>query len=275
VYVLLPENTKEFRKLVREDYESGLYVSGPRVDWITADPGASHLSEVLTHEYVHAVLNRVAPDLPRWLNEGICEYFASLRQEGSSLVIGSPPGNRLALLSRGRVWDRRLLEGRDFPPEAYAWAWAHVHQAAPAVFASLAGWQDLPWRTPRPGDDFRPRRLAIAFPAGPAPVRLRAVETEELRESAAEAFAVTPGESSAEAKFLAGLRLADEGRAREAVPLLEEAVRLRPSQSSWWLILSAAYGELGNQAGRRAAAQRALETAVTETERKAAQAAIE
>jgi tetratricopeptide (TPR) repeat protein len=106
-------------------------------------------------------------------------------------------------------------------------------------------------------------------------VELRALEiplARDLAEQARQTLKPQSDSGAGEEYFLRGSRLLDEGEASGALPLLEQAVQLRPSQSSWWLTLAQARAELQQWEAARQAANQALKSAANETERKAAQA---
>jgi tetratricopeptide (TPR) repeat protein len=76
--------------------------------------------------------------------------------------------------------------------------------------------------------------------------------------------------AQAEANFLEGLRLSDLGQTLQAIPLLEKACALRPSNSTWWNALALAYQENKQTSEARQAIEKALATAKNETESAAA-----
>lgn len=280
VHVWLPENTRAFRQVVQEDYERGLFQSGPRIDWMAVDPGASHFDEVLAHEYLHSVLSWRYPNLPRWIEEGVCDYYASLRlvRQGqlSFLEIGAPPGNRRELLRSSREWDTTALMGKRFPPEAYAWAWAHIHVAArestlPDILTTA---RTRRWTKPLAAVEY-PLTRVPAPPQEDISIRsLSGNEAAEMLATVRTALQPQSGPALGESSFLQGLRLLDDGNPEAAIPLLQEALRLAPSQSSWWLALATAYQESGAAEQRLHATRQALNTAVTEAEKRAAEAAM-
>ncbi len=281
LHVWLPEDRRQFRAAVREDYEQGVFLSGPRLNWIVIHPDAAKPEEVLTHEYLHAILHRNYRGLPRWIEEGVCEYYASLRlvtrKYRDYWEAGVPPGNRLAVLSRSEEFDVKRLSGRDFPPEAYAWAWAHIHLAArdadlPTLLAALATKSTaMKWRMPSASAEFPARLWPATKPAPASPRRLTEHEALELRALAAEAFETLGGPPQGEAEFLEGVRLFDEGKTLDARPVIERAVRLRPAQSTWWLTLAYVYAELDLPFEFEGAIAKAFQTAANGTERSAAE----
>jgi tetratricopeptide (TPR) repeat protein len=91
----------------------------------------------LTHEYVHALVQHSGIDIPLWLNEGLAEYYSSMRPKGTKALVGSLHYERLESLRRD-VWvglDRVLKADEDSPyyNEAekatafYNESWALVH----------------------------------------------------------------------------------------------------------------------------------------------------
>lgn len=282
----MPESGAAFRKVAAGAEEQGIFVVGPRLQWITVDPDSAVMEEVLVHEYLHAVLHRRQPGLPRWLEEGICEYYSTLRYGSRGgkrwLELGAAPGQKLRILRSGTEWNLRRLQGAGagfsrtgFPVEAYAWAWAHVHLALAEkeLPVLLRTYQEHAWKAARSEDGYA---VKVRAARGAEPVVTRALSgavAAEMRAGAAQAFEKNAGEAPGEASFLEGLRLLDEGKTGEARERLEEAVRRSPSQSSWWLTLAEAYGALQLRELQREATQRAFHTAVTETEKRAAEAA--
>ena len=65
----------------------------------------------------------------------------------------------------------------------------------------------------------------------------------------------------AEAQFLLGTMLHEDGRTAEAIPPLEEAARVLPRQSYFWHGLALAYHKAGRLDDARRAARRAAESA--------------
>lgn len=279
LHVWLPENSRAFRKIVDMDYERGIFVSGPRLNWIAIDPDAAQPDEIVVHEYLHAVLHKLYPQLPRWIEEGVCEYYAALRYVNKAgktfLETGVAPGNRLLVLRRSGGWDVKRLAGKDFPAEAYAWAWAHIHLALrnQELGALLKDPASVNWARPYAEEEFPATLRPAVAPPQFVIQRLDVARAAELRALAVAAFETSPGAAPGEALFLEGFRLLDDGKAAAARPLLEEALRASPSQSSWWLTLANAYSELNLRTLQREAINRAIHTSVTIAEKNAAKAA--
>jgi len=78
----------------------------------------------------------------------------------------------------------------------------------------------------------------------------------------------------AEAQFLLGLMAQEDGRHREAIGPLEEAVKGLPRQSYFWHALAVSYHQLGEGDRARRAARKAADSARSEQERSMAQGAL-
>jgi len=251
--IWIPSSAEDWRKLTTGNLEQGLFLSGQREDWITANPDAPRLLEVLSHEYIHAVLHQTLPNLPLWFEEGICEYYSTLaiRNKGNSteVVLGRPPGNL----------------------SVYAREWAAVYHLWPTYKPG----QPLPATVPKADGPFPPRIRPIAY--SPPVIEFSALSQVEIKEleiaflnrvPAARSAGVDT--TSAEARFLEGLRLSDSGKPNEAIPLLERACSERPSNSSWWYALALALKEANRKDEAKLAIAKALATANNPTERNVA-----
>jgi tetratricopeptide (TPR) repeat protein len=270
--VWVPASEAEWRRVAQRSTEQGVFLSGSRRDWIVVNPAAPNFLEVLSHEYVHAVLHRAAPNLPTWFEEGVCEYYSSVkvRRKGGNwqIVEGEAPGNRRWLVggeTEVRLAD--LSQGR-LDQRGYALAWAAAVQLLPEYREGM----EWPQRVALKGYPVR----VVEWRDGPPAVQVAAVAGEEARGWWADLRARVPqapaAEDGAEELFLRGVRLADGGQPREAIVAMEEACRKRPEQSTWWLALAQAYQEVGRVEEARTAAERASETALNETEQAAARA---
>ncbi len=290
VAVWIPSRRADWRRVRLSGREEGLYFTGPRTDWLAVQESAADLEQVLGHEYLHAVLDRVLARQPAWLVEGLCEYYSTLRWNGArQIAVGAIPNHRRALLKSTTAWSRRDLETKPLDAAGYAWAWARV-----AEMAGRPQWKELlgrlrteafRWevaeavlgrlREPLAAEGLGiERKQSVEAAAPPLPVLtvLRRQEAAELEIDARHLAGLESAtEGEAERGFLKGLRLLDDGRAQEAIRLLEDACRARPSQSSWWLALATAYSESGDRTQRKEAIAQALASAATESEKKAAQ----
>jgi hypothetical protein len=93
----------------------------------------------LFHEYTHYVVHQNVGRVPGWLNEGLAEYYSTLRADlrARRSVLGEPSPTRLATLNGGRLLPLRDVLTYDasgavtHPPQRaaafYAQSWALVH----------------------------------------------------------------------------------------------------------------------------------------------------
>lgn len=144
VRIFLFSSEREFARYRPTPKTRGFFQSGPDRDYIVlVDSGAETL-RVLLHEYVHLVLHRSLPRLPAWLEEGLAEFYSTLRLDGDQLVVGIPLSQHLSLLAKGSwLSDEELRTFRPVTADAavqtrldmfYAQSWALVHMllTAPA-----------------------------------------------------------------------------------------------------------------------------------------------
>ena len=119
----------------------GYFQSGGDVNHIAVPLVLSNedSQQVHNHEAVHLLLAATARRVPDWLNEGLAQYYSTLKVSPGGVVLGAPVARHAALLrqARGRLMpparlfqiDRGSREyragaGRDL---FYAQSWAIVH----------------------------------------------------------------------------------------------------------------------------------------------------
>lgn len=102
--------------------------------------------------------------------------------------------------------------------------------------------------------------------------RERGAPREQVRELLHETVGRNP--KHAEAQFLLGLMESQDGRLRDAIGPLEEAVKILPRQSYFWHALALAYHQLRRTDDARLAARRAAESAATQEQLDMARAAL-
>ena len=103
VRVFVLRAARDFRILRPAESSTGFFQGGSQRDYIVALDAGSRTWRVVSHEYVHAVLNHSSVSLPRWFEEGTAEFYSTLEMEESRLLIGKPISEHLHLL-RGAAW---------------------------------------------------------------------------------------------------------------------------------------------------------------------------
>src|SRR5882724_3093697 len=148
--ILAPEDEASTKKLVPQFWlhagpkPAGVYFHGwekqyamVRLDAIGSDRFNPDTFAVVYHEYVHSLLHMNFRWLPTWLDEGLAEFYAYTRFEGSQTYIGAPPKNagRLAVLYRrpsmplAKFLDQKgsFSHDEDDTHLFYAQSWALTH----------------------------------------------------------------------------------------------------------------------------------------------------
>jgi len=115
------------------DYEidraaSGFYQSVDGRDLIVAfeDTG---LRRIASHEYLHMVIRHSSATLPRWLDEGMAEFYSTLSISTTKMRVGETIPSHLSLLASGH-WlsaEDLALANRSDGSVFYAESWALVH----------------------------------------------------------------------------------------------------------------------------------------------------
>jgi tetratricopeptide (TPR) repeat protein len=115
------------------DYEinrnaSGFYQSADGHDLIVAFEDTS-LRRIASHEYLHMVMRHSSAVLPRWLDEGMAEFYSSLSIGAAKMRVGETIPSHLSSLASAR-WlsaEDLALGNRSDGPLFYAESWALVH----------------------------------------------------------------------------------------------------------------------------------------------------
>src|ERR1700730_18581292 len=100
--VILFDSEKEFREYAPGESTSGLYLSGLEHDYIVTYAGGE-LPRVVTHEFVHFLLNQTPAPLPRWFEEGTAELYSNTQINSKRVRIGKEIESHMNLLL-ARPW---------------------------------------------------------------------------------------------------------------------------------------------------------------------------
>jgi len=112
--------------------------AGPHAGFIAirTDLPDAQRSATLLHEYVHLLTAATQPDAPAWLDEGVSEFWGSLRIDHNQIVIGRPLAAHIRQL-RTHPWlpldDLLSVKRGALPTDRqraltfYAQSWALVH----------------------------------------------------------------------------------------------------------------------------------------------------
>ena len=136
--VVLFDSEKEFREYAPGQTTSGFYQSGLERDYIVTHAGGE-LPRVVTHEFVHFLLNQARAPLPHWFEEGTAELYSNAQINAKRVRIGKElEAHMNLLLNRPWLSFAQLTAERLAIPEKeqdveqaenmfYAESWALVH----------------------------------------------------------------------------------------------------------------------------------------------------
>ena len=144
--ILVFRNGKSFEPFMPRDSgrvldTAGMFVDGPDSVYIAVrlDRGESSFRSV-SHEYAHLLMKSVFPGAPPWLNEGMAEFYSTLRITGErSALIGYPVTAHVRLLRQASMPLTQMFAATARSSEyigtpaarllLYAQSWAVIHHA--------------------------------------------------------------------------------------------------------------------------------------------------
>ncbi len=259
VRVVLFRSARDFQPFRRGEANRGLHLSGAECDWILLPDSGGETLRAARHELVHLMLRharRTPP--PRWVEEGLADYYSTLEHAGGRLRLGKAPGAHARLLKDEAWLDAprlmTLRPGEDGEADArtaalfYAESWAVVRwmmlegggsAKAAAFLALLASGRDQ-------GAAFQ-ETYGVAFQAGIERARLL---LERLpADAAADVRPVTAGVAPAAVsreelppplpEAMKVEAMLDAGLEREAERLARETARRHPASAAAETMLGA------------------------------------
>lgn len=137
VRVYLFRSRADYAKYQPTEITEGFFQSSPEGDSIVLHTAAEDWPRIASHEYVHVVLNHAPAALPRWLEEGLAEFYSTMRPTGGRLAVGGEIARHVQVLRAGPWLRAEDLEAVDHDFAAfrrrkqeavfYAQSWALVH----------------------------------------------------------------------------------------------------------------------------------------------------
>lgn len=128
----------EFRPYSPNSFTAAYYMESGSQDWVVMRSMGEAEREVAVHELTHLLIRRSGQRLPLWYNEGIADFYSTLRPAADGKIrIGEPLAGRVNLLARKPWLPLQVLLGasansphyneRDRAGILYAQSWALVH----------------------------------------------------------------------------------------------------------------------------------------------------
>lgn len=159
VRVILFRSARDFRPFQRGENNRGVFQSGGERDYIFLSQSGDDTLRGAAHELVHLELHHSTGSLPRWLEEGLSEYYSTAQRSASKFIFGRPVAIHQKVLAAEPInfgpWSdpHRFLTLRDdaslttgaggLPHQVslyYAQTWALVHtlMSRPAAHQNIA-----------------------------------------------------------------------------------------------------------------------------------------
>jgi len=96
-------NAKEYEPFRTKEFAQAYYARGYDRDYIVMSSLQPDYFRVAVHEYVHFLVQQGEKPLPIWMNEGLADYYSTLRPIGKKVRVGEPQLGRMQLLS-AKTW---------------------------------------------------------------------------------------------------------------------------------------------------------------------------
>jgi len=273
--VVLFDSEREFREYAPAETTAGLYLSGLQYDYIVTHAGGE-LPRVVTHEFVHFLLNQTPAPLPPWFEEGTAELYSNTQINNKRVRIGKEiePHTKLLL---ARPWLTAAQLAAERPAAAqkqdqeqvqaenmfYAESWAVVHMLnlSPKYRDHLPQFVQLLVDGHDSNEAFRTafgRDLARAVSDLPSHLKtLRSVKLDIPPPAPYNAGNAEPL-PEVDAMLVRADLLLRGGRAQQAQALFEQAVKEHPDSAT----AEAGLGMLAMTQNRPGDARRHLERAI-------------
>jgi Flp pilus assembly protein TadD len=100
ISVVIFGSEKEYQPYRLNAYATAYYSSYSDRDFIVVGQLGEQSSQIATHEYTHLVFGHAGFSLPPWLNEGLAEFYSTLRPAGADTEFGDVLLGRLQALNR-------------------------------------------------------------------------------------------------------------------------------------------------------------------------------
>lgn len=292
VRILLFRSARDFRPFQRGENNRGLFQSGGDRDYIVLSQFGDDTQRGAAHELVHLTLHRSTVSLPRWLEEGLADYYSTVQRASGKVIFGRPVAAHQKLLaaepSNAGPWSQPQLfltlredvalspNAQDLPRlvslyYAQSWALVHVLMSRPEPHRSIARFSARMREGMEQSTAFREAfGQSVEEALGEA---RQAVAAGRFPERFADAPAATPAPAGpalempeVEAQVARADALMASGRLQEAEQTFADAARRWPEHPA----AAAGLGYLALRKGDYDTARRQLELAIARGDKQAA-----
>jgi hypothetical protein len=101
IRIVVFQSDKEFRQYEPNPLVAAFYVTGRGGEFIVMKNFSPETYPVAVHEYVHLVVNHSGYRLPTAMNEGLAEFYSTLKVTPKGIEVGDAPASRIRTLQRG------------------------------------------------------------------------------------------------------------------------------------------------------------------------------
>jgi tetratricopeptide (TPR) repeat protein len=89
VYIVAFGSEKEYAPYRLNDFAEAYYHPGAERDYIVMSHAGAETFPVATHEYAHLIEQHAGLKFPPWLNEGLAEFYSTLKPFGDKVIVGT------------------------------------------------------------------------------------------------------------------------------------------------------------------------------------------
>lgn len=139
--VVVFKSDKSYAPFKSNPNTAGYFQPGQDVNYITLTTevrGEQDPFTVIFHEYTHLLVNNNSGNVPTWFNEGLAEYYSTVKvTDDQKFVLGNPIGSHVYLLREKKMLPLRTLfqvdhqspyyNEKDKQSVFYAQSWALIH----------------------------------------------------------------------------------------------------------------------------------------------------
>jgi FimV-like protein len=139
--VVVFKSDKSYAPFKSNPNTAGYFQPGQDVNYITLTTevrGEQDPFTVIFHEYTHLLVNNNSGNVPTWFNEGLAEYYSTVKvTDDQKFVLGNPIGSHVYLLREKKMLPLRTLfqvdhqspyyNEKDKQSVFYAQSWALMH----------------------------------------------------------------------------------------------------------------------------------------------------
>ena len=137
VHIIVFQSDQEYAQYQPNRLADAYFVSGETGDFIVTRKLTRETYPVAVHEYVHLVVKRSRLKITTAMNEGLSEFYSTLKITKAGIEIGTPPVVRLLALRSARLFSLSSLfavdtrsavyQDRALTEAFYAESWALTH----------------------------------------------------------------------------------------------------------------------------------------------------